>query len=163
MNIQYSQMGQKYKDELGDGLAEKEVTLNYIQIPVLFEWLPFEYSKSIYSQKPIVYILVGPQVSLLSTTDYTYLKRNGQDEGLPRGANSSDQLFNDIDIGGVLEAGLHLYLNKRVFLKIGARAVGGFTDINAEMFHIPNREGEYGASRNASVGGNLGIAFKLTN
>ena len=163
LNVLYSQLGQKYKDELFDGTAEKEVDLNYVQIPILFEWLPFEYNHSAYSQKPIIYLLIGPQISYLNTTEYTYTKRNGQNVGLPSGANSSDQLFNDLDIGVVIEPGVHLYFNRNIFLKAGVRATGGATDINADRFHIPNPEGNYGASRNASVGLNIGVGILLSD
>ena len=161
LNFIYSQMGQNYKDELFDGTAIKEVKLNYVQIPILLELLPFEYKQSAFSTKPSIYVLIGPQMSFLGTTEYLYTKRNGQDVGLPPGANSSHQLFNELDFEVVLEPGIQMYLNRAIFIKAGGRGVLGITDINEERFQIPNPEGKYGASRNATFGANIGIGILL--
>ncbi len=64
--------------------------------------------------------------------------------------------FTKSDIGVLLDAGIDIYINDKIYLTPALRVYYGFSDVDAE----PTREsGDYKASHNAFVGLHVGINF----
>jgi len=166
MNVNYVRQGQHYKDSFWDGDMEKEVNLDYISIPIMFEYLPGGVPSLVYlpSKAPQFYMLYGVQFGILQKAEVIQDWQGNVDDA-PSLPNDSKTLFKSTDLSFVAEHGFQYFYNQKWFFNAGIRCVVGLVDINDPDYRVPVHrfnylpEEPYKASRNATFGLNLTAAF----
>ena len=163
-------MGQKYKDTHNGKSYERDIDLNYIQVPLLFK---FRTAGNVAK----FYAMVGPQFSFLTSAKQTYLE-NGVTwnkmivnpiTNQPLNVSQEDikERYNSMDIMARVDLGVDIMLGKSLFLNVGATMAYGLIDINATDYRIPDNYfatpsgTTYNPSHNFYGGINVGINYML--
>lgn len=164
----YAFQGQKYFDIQRNKETDKNLTLNYIQIPVLFKYTFTDYSIS--NAAPDLFFLVGPQFSFLQNANLEYF-RNGTAvtfseyhndvfnpllNRLPEYTTDVD-LFNRFDLSITSSFGAQFELSDQLILTAESRLSWGLSDINARDWRFPDLRNNYTASRNYTWGLKVGL------
>jgi len=164
--------GQNYSDIESGVTYTKSVTLNYIQIPIMFKYMDTD-NPSHY------FIMGGPQIGFLSSYSMSI---NG-DSYLPKSVNyangsnitpdiiplspksSASSMFQKTDIGLRLEVGDDIELSDNLYFNVGLVAYIGFTDINIPdmraTFKFGGESYPYKASENFITGIEVGIHYMI--
>ncbi|MFT5833343.1 MAG: hypothetical protein ACI97N_000970 [Cognaticolwellia sp.] len=164
----YTFQGQKYYGTQSGIETEKNLTLNYIQIPVLFKYTFTEYSIS--KAAPDLFFMVGPQFAFLQNAKLAYL-RGGTEIGfteyhesvfnpllerLPEYTTDID-LFNNFDLSLTAALGAQFEISDYLMITAESRLNWGVSDINARTWRFPDLRNHYTASRNYVWGLKIGI------
>ena len=168
MDINYVKQGQLYKDEFWDGNLTKKIDLDYMQIPIMFEWLPFEDPNLVYlpARSPMFYMLSGVQFGFLLDAEIEQ-EWDGRQGDAPTYPVENKDLYKSTDLAVVIEHGVQYFYDQRWFFNAGIRCVFGITDINESEYHIDDHlynylpVGEYEPSRNGTWGLNITVAYLL--
>ncbi len=164
----YAYQGQKHYAEQTGVPTDKTISLNYIQIPVLFKYTFTDYSIS--QRAPDLFFLVGPQFGMLQNANVTYL-RNGTELGfeeyhstifnplVERHPEYTEDiaLFNSFDLSLQTSFGVEIPLADFVTLSAASRLTWGISDVNARAWRFPDLRNNYTASRNYLWGLKLGV------
>ncbi len=164
--FQFAHQGQDYRDNIGLQLilgvndvfdVGKTVDLRYGQVPLLVRYRGGGEGASFLG-------LLGPQfgfrgaAEMRYTVDSTTLPVAVLPGALYPDLLTADDFFQSIDFGLAGGAGLEWTMGEYVYGRLMARFYLGLTDINAG----PTRGApEYGASRNASLGAELGFGVRI--
>jgi hypothetical protein len=165
LEIGYAKLGQSYTDTYKDTAYTRNISLNYLQVPILFKYRTGGKVASFY-------ILVGPQFDFLLSATQKYNKHDAMFDvdfppsKLPKnivvGESTITNRFSSMDIFARLDLGADINLGDHLFLNIGLSLAYGLTDINASDYRIPNYSSNtYNASHNVYGGINLGINYVL--
>lgn len=164
----YAIQGQKYHGTQSGKQTEKNLTLNYVQVPVLFKYTFTDYSIS--QAAPDLFFLIGPQFSFLQSakleyyregtltpfTDYHDEVSNPLSERLPEYTSDID-LFNNFDLSLNSSFGAQFHLSDYLMLTVSSNLKWGISDVNAREWRFPDLRNDYSASRNYAWGLKVGL------
>lgn len=168
---QYAILGQDYADVHDNNTEVRlNLTLTYLQIPILFKYTNTTFSSSY--NGPNLYVLGGPQFSLTQNV-YQHYFRDGVrvpfaeahqfnpilDE-LPEYVDDAD-LFRTIEFGIIGAIGLEFPLSNGLYIFSEIRTYMGLTDINHRDWRFPDGDGVYKASRHYYTGLKLGVSMEI--
>lgn len=187
--VSFSRMGQEYKDNYsyiaGSFQLKKKITMDYFQVPLLLRFVVAAQADKVYmDDKPKLYFIAGPQISLLTAASYQYFVDgtpatwqqvddrfgsgpegaeignaiNGANKKVVEPKNALD-LYEKISIELVGGMGLEKMINENILLNIEGRAFFGFNDINAVNYQVKNRSNVYAGSHNFSMSIRIGAAY----
>jgi hypothetical protein len=167
--LQYSAQGQKYSGSQSfDGnnftTVERDIKLNYLNIPVFFKYMFGEGNTRFR-------LMGGPQFGILmdATQDYlrdgkvqpTYIV-NADGDVVNAAAKEIKDRYESLDIGVAFDFGADINLSDQFFVTMGMRFNYGFKDINVPAYHLDNSKGEpYDKSNNLWGGLYVGINYRL--
>ncbi len=159
-----SAQGQKYFDTWGNNDIEREVKLNYLNVPLLFK---YSYGES----RARFRLLAGPQFCFLQKAEQEYTKNGVNAEGEfeledldgnkfdPAAKDIKDRL-NSMDIAIVVDLGADIFVVPgMLYASVGVRFWYGLTDLNVDAYHLENMDGNYDPSHNAAVMGLVGFHY----
>lgn len=183
VEFNYVMMGQNYYDKIRDfgplGPDNKPkkvdtyryISLNYLQIPVLFRYQTTREKKA----KISFHALVGPSVGILLNADQYYeadITGTEKVEPIPYefvpetaiGTNFSttpaveppEDYFSKLDIGLHADLGVDIYFNENIYLTPALQLYDGFTDLNSKDVRLAV---DYKASHNGYAGISVGIHY----
>lgn len=147
LEIRYTSLGQDYEREDGNLISKRELSLNYLQFPVLVR-----FNGGNHGDRARFYTLLGPTFGVLSRANDKINQPLYNDN-----INRRDDI-NGVDINGTIEFGADVSLVSGLYLNFGLRFNISITDIIDENYHNQNN---YKASRNAYGGLNVGLSYKL--
>ncbi len=174
----YAEIGQKYGDVLLEIPHEKEITLTYIQVPVVYKYV-FGKTKNYDYSELFKYILGGIQIGYLIDANVIW-KRDGKEvefydfisygpyehdnknleEIRDNGPISSDMdFFSKIDISLVGGGGIQYFVARRIMVFTELTGNVGVRDINAPKWRFRNNKKAYNSSLNLFAGLRLGISY----
>ena len=174
------QMGQAYEGAFDAFNMQKDLSLNYLQLPLTYRFVTGSKDKEAKKGTHMTLIIGGYYAMLQSaemdlnidgsnSTFYDFVthqidNRNfiGLNNNLPnRGNPNYEDLFTSQDLGALVGFGVQSFLTK--FLKVTLEAKGGVSlrDINNPNWRFLNRGGDYNASRNLFGGISLGLFVYL--
>lgn len=176
--VLYSEIGQRYSDILLDIPHEKNITLEYIQVPVVYKYV-FGNTKGFDFEKIYKYIFGGFQVGYLLSADIQWIRDGKEvdmydfisygpykdvnknlDEILEIGIPANKKkLYNPIDLAIVGGAGAQYFFARR--FTVFGELVGniGLMDINAPTWRFRNNKKAYNQSLNVFAGLRFGITY----
>lgn len=156
----YTLRGQKYEGKQFSSMAYRDISLLYLQIPVLIKFTAGE--KSIR-----FHFLLGPQIGYLLNAEQEYT-RDGEpvntviNNSIAGKKNITDR-FQKTDVSLILDLGQGFSLTnnyfKNLYLNFGLRFNIGLTDINTINWRIDDIDGSYHSSKNYSIGLNIGLSY----
>lgn len=178
IGVQYSQLGQDYKDVIGNVDNEKQVDLGYLHIPVTYKW-GLDDERGFAYDKLNKYLLGGVQLGLLTSAENSWFIEGGEVELLDfinqRGFNENyaqilqdqadfsddKELYQSLDVNILFGGGFQYF--KTETLQFYFEFVGGVgvTDINAQDWRYLNNKGVYRASLNAFGSIRIGANYYL--
>jgi len=159
-----TKQGQRYYDNWNipshnidkDDEIERKVAMTYLNVPIFFK---YTYGDT----KARFRLLFGPQFCFLQKAEQEYTI-NGQDmigmfeltnlagEKFDPAAHDIKDRFNSPDVALVLDLGADIWLAEEVmYLSAGVRSWYSVTDLNADPYQIPNKEGIYKPSHTAGI------------
>lgn len=167
--LQYSMQGQKYSGSQSfDGnnftTVERDIKLNYMNIPVFFKYMFGEGNTRFR-------LMGGPQFGFLMDASQEYLRdgkiqptyiENG--EGILVSVVKEDikDRYEGLDIGLAFDFGADISLSDEFYINLGMRLNYGFMDINVPAYHLGNSKGEaYNKSNNLWGGLYVGINYRI--
>jgi hypothetical protein len=157
-SVLLSQLGQKYSGEQAGANAERKVTLNYLEVPLLFmRKIPF--------RKFPTWISAGPDIMILLRAKQEYSREDGGNnlpnpEGMAEGNITERFKPADIALNVSLNRMFDLNYFKSIMLLVSANSSFGLLDMNSAEWQIPNTHGVYAASHNFYIGIKVGLMFK---
>lgn len=175
------QQGQTYDDTFNGKHFYKKVQMRYLTFPVMYRHAigkeGFGYQAVGTFWNPNWFAAGGLQFGTLLSAEIDW-ELNGQqtdfltfvtDEGNPNemalaenGVPEDDSdFFRKFDVVFVAAIGFHNSISERVALTAELRGGIGLTDINTPEWQLPNRQGEYGASRTTFLGLHIGVAARI--
>jgi hypothetical protein len=174
------QLGQSYEGNFNSLNLEKEVTLNYLQLPLTYRFVTGSADKEARKGTHMT-LSIGGYIALQQSADIVHSINNssstfydfvthqvdnrniiGLNNNLPnRGNPNYDDLFTSQDIGALAGIGVQSFLNKFIKISLEARAGVSLKDINDTNWRFLNISGDYGASRNFFGGISLGLMLYL--
>lgn len=165
----YAFQGQTYFDQQRGQDVYKNVTLNYVQMPILFKYTFTDYSVS--QAAPDLYFVAGPQLSFLqsakseyvidgTTTSFDDYHDNFIDNPIrgrhPEYTEDMD-LFSSFDLSLASGFGAAFELSDYLILTAESRLTWGISDLNARDWRFPDLRNNYTASRNYVWGMKIGL------
>ncbi len=145
--LHYSRLGRQaeetFRIEGRDVPIEKTVDLDYVQVPVLLRLNIGPSLTGFYTQFGLQY----------SRLQQARVVRNGQGQ-------DTDRLFNDTELGLVLEVGAGYAFTGPFYVTLGLRGYLGFTDINHKDLETTGFL--VGKSQNVAGGLHLALNYRLT-
>lgn len=179
--VNYQEQGQFYSDVFRAMKFVKLVEMQYITAPIAYKHyigdLNIGYSGIGNIGAPQWYVMGGLQFGYLLDSDITWEINNqpvdffsfvtqggnaNTDDILESGIPEDDKAFyRTFDLVFIAAGGFHMSLSEALVLSTEVRGGIGLTDINAEEWRLPNREGKYGASRTTFLGLHVGLAIQL--
>lgn len=172
LEINYAFQGQKYFDIQGQKETEKEINLNYVQIPIMFKYTFTDYTIS--QKAPNLYFVVGPQFGLLQSASLKYT-RDGTEVGFteyhaevinplnerhPEYTTDLD-LFNNFELSLTSGFGAAFEITNELTLTAESRLNWGISDINARDWRFPDLRNNYTASHNYVWGLKIGLIAQV--
>jgi hypothetical protein len=164
LEIGYAGLGQKYKDTYKDTVYTRDITLNYLQIPLMFKYRTN-------GEVARFFVAAGPQINYLMSAKQKYYKQGEIDtdsiynpinnKPIMIGEETITERYSSIDVMGRLDLGVDISITKNLFLNVGLTMAYGFLDINATDWRINDSSGNYNPSHNGYVGVNFGISYVL--
>jgi hypothetical protein len=157
-SVLLSKLGQKYSGEQAGAKAERKITLNYLEVPLLFmRKIPFT--------KYPTWISAGPDIMILLRAKQEYSREDGgynlpNPEGMAEGNITERFKPADIALNVSLNRMFDLNYFKSIMLLVSANSSFGLLDINSSEWQIPNTHGVYAASHNFYIGLKVGLMFK---
>lgn len=147
VEFNYTSGGQKYKDVVLDQPTEREVSLTYIQVPILYRH---------FLAGGKLYLEAGPQFGLLQSASISSTYGDGNvgtfDDAL--------DFYSDTDFGGIVGIGGRTGLGSAgLFFTYGIRLMGSFSDLNAEGYRFDDWGGKYEKSWNFMPGVQVGVQY----
>ena len=165
LEIGYSKLGQKLKDNRNDTTYTRNIKMNYLMIPILFKFRTT-------GQIARFYFLVGPQLGYLISAKQSYYKQDQDYNEYTYNPNTNKPIkvsestitsrFNSIDVFARIDFGADISLMPNLILNAGFSFAYGLLDVNASDYHIKNADGNYNASHNAYGGFNVGLVYCFT-
>ena len=147
LEFNYTSGGQKYSDVVLGQQTERDVSLMYIQVPIL-------YRHFIANGK--LYFEAGPQFGLLQSASISSTYGDGNVGTF----DDAMEFYNGMDFGGVVGIGGRTGLgNAGLALTYGLRFMGSFSDLNAEDFRFEDWSGKYEKSWNFMPGVHVGFQY----
>lgn len=156
--VKSSKQGQKYVDHRNSSLV-RDVTLNYVAIPVLVKVIGGSSNVRFYADAGIQYNILS-NARLSGEYDILLLNTNAR------------EMFNKSDVGFNFGLGGDISLTDYLYLNVGMSFYYGFNDINAasgsglraykfNTWQWPDQQGSgvYKASKNGTGGFNVGIHY----
>ncbi len=174
----YSEIGQKYYDILLEIPHEKDVSLSYIQLPVVYKYV-FGKTKNYDYREVFKYIFGGLQVGYLIDANVVW-KRDGNEVDFydfvsygpyqqdnknleairENGAVKSDlDFFSKIDFSIIGGGGLQYFISRKMMIFTELTAEFGVRDINAPTWRFRNNKKAYNSSLNVFTGIRLGVNY----
>ena len=173
--LTWTTLGQSYRDVISNVVNEKVVALRYIYVPIIYRRIlgyRDQWSNNIGTSN--FYLMAGVQPGRLLGAEVqwdkagrpvdmiTYLTENGNNinETVLRSMGAPEQdvdLFERNDFMGLLGVGMQYWPTAFTSINLEMKNAVGFSDINAEIWRLPNRKGVYEPSRNAYVALNIVI------
>jgi hypothetical protein len=164
----YAFQGQNYSGTQNKKITEKSLTLNYIQVPLLFKYTFTDYSIS--KAAPDLFFLIGPQFSFLQNANLEHLRDgtavsfteyheevyNPLSDRLPEYTTDLD-LFNNFDLSLTTAFGVQFELSDYLTLTGESRLSWGISDINGRDWRFPDIRNNYTASHNYLWGLKIGL------
>lgn len=156
----YSFQGQNYYGNQKGRDVNKNVSLNYIQIPTFFKYTFTDYTDNQYA--PDLFVLIGPQFSFLqnATTEYVVdgtatgfneyhrdFLNNTSFNRFPDYTNDLE-LFESFELSFVSSLGAVFDIGDYLDLTVESRLNWGYSDINADAWQFPDLRNNYTASKN---------------
>lgn len=176
--VLYSRVGQVYSDVLLNVPHNKNITLDYLQVPVVFKYVLGD-TKGFDFSILYKYIFGGLQLSYLLNADISWQRDNNEVDFLnfiSFGAYEQDNrnleeireigaplndvdFFSNIDVAFVGGAGLQYFISRRIM--VFSELVGniGIRDINSPTWRFRSNKREYVSSLNIFGGLRFGITF----
>lgn len=176
--VLYSRVGQAYSDVLLDVPHKKDITLDYIQVPMVYKYV-FGDTKGFDFSVLYKYIFGGLQVSYLLNADISWIRDSKEVEFLDfisYGAYEQDnknlaeikeigeptndiEFFTKFDVALVGGAGIQYFVARRIM--IFSELVGnvGIRDLNSPRWRFRSNKREYVSSLNIFGGLRLGITY----
>ena len=162
IEIESTRQGQKYFDTWGTDEIKREVSMQYLNVPIFFK---YSYGES----RARFRLLVGPQFCFLQSAEQEYTI-NGEDfhkqiadkdgKMFDAGAKDIKDRYNSMDVAIVLDLGADIFIiEEMIYVSAGARFYYGVTDINASAYQLKNLDGNYDPSHNAGLIFNLGFHY----
>ncbi len=163
--IGFTKLGQKYKGTHDGSAYQRNIRLNYLQIPLMFKYIGKGDAVNFY-------LMAGPQCNLLLSASQQYLKDGAvfdyyhtlpdSSQTILVGQQSITGRYNSLDIMGRIDLGAEIRVASNLFLNVGMTMAYGIIDINAPDWQIPDySSGEYHSSHNIYGGINFGINYML--
>jgi hypothetical protein len=162
--IGYALLGQKYKDTHNGNDYQRNVSLGYLQIPLLFKFRSGgEFARFCGA--------VGPQFNFLMSAKQTYTKNGVTYDSVLYTINHKEfkvgdeeikDRYESMDIMVRLDLGVEFSLTDNLLLNFGMTSAYGLMDVNAADYRLPDHSsGEYHASHNLYGGFNAGIHYAI--
>jgi hypothetical protein len=158
----FRKMGQNYEGDQRGASARREVSLGYIQLPVMamFAMSGHEYP---------TWFSIGPQVCFLTSAKQYFSREEGgsplvNPEYLPDGTIDVHDWYKPVDVMIGIEFNKMYTLNKlpRLTLNYTFEGAYGIFDINSKEYQIPNVRGIYKGSHNMYFGFRFGLLYNTT-
>lgn len=140
LDVLYSLQGQKYEVN-GAELTQK---LDYLKVPVYFTYNTDPSKKVSFVGK------LGPQVSFLT---------NAKLEGVDGNELDNKEVYNDVTVGGMANAGVQFRLSTNLFLQTGLYFDYDFT--NAEDEDYVDYNNGRASTHNMGAGVQVGLKYQL--
>jgi len=147
LELNYSGQGQNYKDDVGNPPLQRQISLTYLQFPVMFKYNAGDAGTGFF-------VMAGPQFGFLLNSSISY-------NGAEQLSTQTSGFFVSHDIGIKLVVGDNIRLTDQLYLSAGVNFNLGFTDINLPAIRYYNLPHPYHASNNAFGGLVIGIHYKL--
>ncbi|MCX6276875.1 MAG: porin family protein [Bacteroidetes bacterium] len=164
LEVGYGVLGQKYKDSHEGSDYTRNVSMNYLQIPLLFK---FRTSGDIAR----FYLMAGPQFNMLLSANQKYNKNGIIDtltiinpitlQRIKVGEETITDRYTSLDIMGRIDLGVDISLSSRLFLNVGLTMAYGLMDLNATDWRIPDHTYNYNPSHNLYGGINIGLNYLI--
>ncbi len=163
LEVGYQMLGQRYSDTYKDTAYTRTLTLNYIQLPLLFKYRTN-------GEVARFYFAIGPQFNFLMSAEQKYYKQGVintdsvynpiNNQRIKVGEETVTGNYSSFDVMGRLDLGVDISFTPNLFLNVGATLAYGFLDVNATSMRIPDySSGTYSASHNIFGGINIGINY----
>lgn len=146
-----SRMGQFYEGKMSTLDARREIRLNYFSFPLLFRYTGNGDAVRFHA-------LAGPQINFLSGAEH-YFDCTATFPYYLQGFTDVTDRFSSTDLLMVLDIGADFFLSDEFFLSAGFRMNYGLSDINSELWRIPNNSNIYEASHNFIGGLHIGFNY----
>lgn len=157
--IGFRKMGQKYDGMQQGAFARRNVTLNYIQVPVM---AMFALSGHDYP----TWFSIGPQFCVLANATQYFHREDGgtpltRPDYLPEGEINVTKWYKPFDIMIAMEFNRVMALRKlpKLSLNYVLETGYGVFDINRKEYQIPNIHGVYKGSHNMYLGFRFGVMY----
>lgn len=171
IGLNYTQKGQSYTANFGTASpfkSEKDVVLNYMQIPITYRHvIPTDYYSSV---APNFYFISGVQTEIITSTNVTY-KRDGAEVTFVEGQVSNnftdvieepekdEDLFTQVAFSLVGGIGFEFPLENGMMLTLEKRGELGLSDINSPDYRYPHPEFGYRKSRTYALNLKVGLIY----
>jgi len=152
----FLELGQDYNDVLIEEDYIRNISLDYLQLPLML-------SKYFGEEKIKIHLKGGAYASYLirSSFEESTLLTEGGKVGPSTIVKNSDR-FNTVDIGLKLNLGSRISLSEKLMLHANYGIGAGFRDLNSEPYRYePGYKLEYKKSRNVYHGINFGLFYAL--
>ena len=175
VGILYAFQGQNYKDVIYGLDHEKDISLNYIQIPFIYKYV-LGAAKGYDLDALRHYVFAGGQLGYLVNAKMSF-SRDGKKvdfldfvsyhdkntnleeikaNGIPINA---ENFFTSFDFGINLGYGLQYFLEQRMYIFTELTAYMGMIDINNEKWRFRNNKRAYSGSLNVYGGLRFGVTY----
>jgi hypothetical protein len=153
-----SKLGQNYKGYQAGAVAERNVKLLYLEMPLLI-------MKGISGMEYPTWISFGPDILILLNAKQEYNRDGGANLPNPAGMVDGDtkDRFKPADVAVNLSLNRMYTLNysRKLMLLLSLNSAIGLTDINTSAWQIPNKHDVYGRSHNFYIGMKVGLMYKV--
>lgn len=139
--------GQMYEDVVLGQATEREVSLSYIQVPILYRH---------YLLNGKLYLEGGPQIGLLQSASITSTYGDGNVGTF----DDATEFYNSLDLGLLVGIGGRAPLGSNgLAVTYGLRLMGSLSDLNAEDYRFEDWGGVYEKSWNFMPGVHIGLQY----
>jgi len=153
-----SKLGQNYKGYQAGAVAERDVKLLYLEMPLLI-------MRNVPGMLYPTWISFGPDILMLLNAEQKYNRDGGSNLPNPEGMYQGDtkDRFKPIDVAFNLSLNRMYTLNysRKLMLLLSLNSAVGLTDINKTAWQIPNKHDVYGRSHNFYIGVKVGLMYKM--
>jgi hypothetical protein len=158
-----NQISEKYKDSRGDSTLDRQVKLNYFNIPILFRYRTG-------GKVAKFYVAAGPQFNFLRSAAQTY-NYNGKpysdtlrtlsNQKFNIGDEDIKERYNNFDVVARMDLGVNITVVEHLMIDVGLTMGYGLLDINSSDYHLKDFSGAYHPSHTVFGGLTVGLSYHL--
>jgi hypothetical protein len=179
LEVSYALLGQSYQDNIFGGSIpiRKDIDLSYVQLPLMYRFgMKRSKDAMFYTDVTTFFFTAGIQPGFLvgqgidwrvddqaKTWEEVYDQFSDPGYGyssiLQAPSTTVSEQFKQFDLGAAGGFGVQRFFDERLLVSLELRTYFGLLDINGDDWKVPNRSGNYGASRNFSAGLRLNASY----
>ena len=158
VGLGYCGGGQNYHDTWDGTTYSKNVSLNYLQVPIMFKY--------VFNTDAIqTYAMAGIQLGFLSSSSITINDTIMSPNTIAQAASKTSSFFQSSDIGFRFEVGDDFMLQDNLYFNAGIQSYIGLPDINSNDFRkeftFRGNKYTYKKSSNFIIGFEVGIHYLI--